>query len=244
MKRIAIFTEGLSEFVFTRHLVPLLFGYENVSFECLRLHAGNLQYTSFKYTCPNPQSHFLIVNAGSDESVVTAIKDRELGLFAAGYDHIIGLRDVYSAEYRLFSQFIDDAVIVRFIEAKNQVIQNMSDPSRIQVHFAIMEFESWLLAMYNLFPKIDPRLTSDTLRSALGVELRAISPERTFFHPSVQVGQIFGLVGRAYTKSEDDITSIVSSIDEANLLEAEENGRCPSLENYVTKIESFRQSPE
>ncbi len=240
MRKVAIFTEGHSELIFVRHLLHLLFGYESLSFECFKLHAHDLQEQPYGYSPPDPDFYFLLVNVGNDSRVVSAIRDREAGLFSEGYEHIIGLRDMYSEEYCDRSQVRDDTVIQEFANSQNAVIAKLGCPDKIQIHFAIMEFEAWLLAMYDLFQKIDRLLTVEHIDVELGFDLRNIDPEREFFHPTIQFGQILNLVGRRYGKSEDQLEGIVSKIVPEDLQMAVENHRCMTLASFLAKLEGLR----
>lgn len=159
MKKIAIFTEGQSELIFVRHLLQWLISAQDLSFECLKLHANRLDSVPYKHSPPDARVHYLLVNVGNDSSVITAIKDREQFLFDKGYIAVIGLRDMYSEAYQAFSHAIDNVVIARFINEHNRIIQQMSRPSEIHFVFSIMEIEAWILSMFSLFPKLDTRLT-------------------------------------------------------------------------------------
>jgi len=67
---------------------------------------------------------------------------------------------MYSQAYRKKSKkVIDDKVTQKSIELVTTTIAEMSNPDKISFHFAIMELEAWWLSMYNLFAKIDDRLT-------------------------------------------------------------------------------------
>lgn len=99
MRKIAIFAEGQSELIFIRSLLPVIFSWENVSFNCFNLYAQQMVQTNYEYHGGNAEILFLIINVGNDETVLGAIKDRENDLINKGYEKIIALRDMYSENY-------------------------------------------------------------------------------------------------------------------------------------------------
>ena len=54
MKKIAIVLEGQTEYILVRELLPILFGWDKVSFECVRLISGKEHTVPYKYETPNP----------------------------------------------------------------------------------------------------------------------------------------------------------------------------------------------
>ena len=99
MRKVAIFTEGQSEQIFIRHLLLQVMDCSKISFRCLRLYAGRDIPAKYDYLNPNAEIHFLIVNVGQDEKVLSILKEREANLIRKGFDRIVGLRDMYSEEY-------------------------------------------------------------------------------------------------------------------------------------------------
>jgi len=241
MKKIAIFTEGQGELIFVRNLLPRVLGYENLKIECFELHSDQFRKTPYPIYHPDPLFHFLIVNVANDARVITAIREREQGLWKQGYEAIIGLRDMYSAAYRTLASEIDDSVTNKFIQGHEEaIIQTMVKPEKIQVYFAIMEFEAWLLAMYSLFAKIDPDLTVDFIAEKLDFNLKKISPQTEFFHPTNVVERIFRLVGKTYAKSRDEMESISNMIDDQDIRHALETGKCDSFASFWNRLNSLR----
>lgn len=240
MKKVAIFTEGQAELIFIRNLLPKVFGYEDLSFECVELHRNTFQDVPYSISHPDPSIYFLIVNVANDSKVITAIKEREQNLHNKGYDLIIGLRDMYSEAYRKLSTVIDEKVTSAFIQEHKSSIQTMSNSEKIFFCFAIMEFEAWFLSMYNLFAKIHPTLTINFIEENLGFNLKIISPEKEFFHPTVELEKIFRLVGEKYDKSINQIESISTKVDDIDINHALEDGRCHSFSLFWRKLQSLK----
>ncbi len=237
MKKIAIFTEGQSEQIFVRHILALVLGWENISFECFKLYGDRTDRDAFNYPNENAEIYFMILNIGNDEKVLTAVKEREKGLIKKGYDKIIALRDMYSHEYSKRSNgVIDTDVTRRFIDGAKMTIGNMSDPSKIKIHFAIMELEAWFLGMYNIFERLNSTLNIDYIEKELGFNLSSIDPQTEFFKPAHIVNKIFQLVGVQYTKSEHDVESICSTINTTDFYNVFDNGKCISLKYFYDEI--------
>ena len=99
----------------------------------------------------------------------------------------------------------------------------------IHLILAVMEIESWFLADYNVFSRIDPFLTIDKINESLDKNLRELNPE-SLRRPSTLVHKIFTIVGRSYKKREDQIYSIVNNLDYDYLI---------SSDKVFKKVESF-----
>ncbi len=227
MRKIAIFAEGQSEQIFVRHFLALTLGWEKISFKCLKLYADSMLHAPFDYSNEHAEVHFLIVNVGNDERVLSAIKEREVPLIQKGYEKIIALRDMYSEKYREMSPGrVDENVARVFIENADETIEKMSEPERIKMLFAIMEVESWFLGMYNVFERFNSELTVEYIEKELGYNLSAIDPQAMFFRPADIVNNIFSLIGEQYKKSDDEVESICCKIEINDFPIAFEGGRC------------------
>jgi len=238
MKKVAIFTEGKTELIFVRELLLRLIDPSKTSLECMELLAYKLTPVPYRHYCPNPELYFLIINVHGDEAVISYIRDREKSLVEeSGYEKILGLRDMYCDDYRRLSPSgINESVSKQLIQSRNSTIQNMNYPNRIKLHFAIMEIEAWFLAMYNIFQKIDSRLTNDFIQQELGIDLKNIDPQTEFFKPSEQVNDIFLLCERRYDKKIGDCELICSRMELVDFDNAKENGRCENFDAFYQEI--------
>jgi len=236
MNKIAIFTEGQGELIFVRHLLTLLSAHQSLSFDCYALRQRNRFPVPYASHNPNASTHFLIVNVGNDERVVSVIKDREANLISKGYSKVVGLRDMYSETYCKRSKGIDATVNQDFIEAQAKMVQQMNHPDKIHIFFAIMELESWLLSMHNLFEKIHSKLTCQFIEERLGFNLSEVNPETSFFHPTNEFTSILGLVGVEYTKSRDQMESILSKMADNDIEDASKPGRPQSFAIFYSAV--------
>jgi len=238
MKKVAIFTEGQTELIFVRELLLRLIDPSKMRLECMELLADRMTPVPYPHICPNPELYFLIVNVRGDEAVISNIREQEKSLVEkSGYEKILGLRDLYCDDYRRLSPSgINESVSKQLIQSRNSTIQNMNYPNRIKLHFAIMEIEAWFLAMYNIFQKIDSRLTNDFIQEKLGIDLKNIDPQTEFFKPSEQVNDIFLLCERRYDKKIGDCELICSRMELVDFDNAKENGRCKNFDAFYQEI--------
>lgn len=237
MRKIAIFVEGLTEQIFIRTFIPLILGWENVSFECFQIYSEQMSAVPFLYPNEHAEVHFLIVDVSNDEKVLSAVKDREEWLIQKGYERIIALRDMYSKAYRdRAGRKIIDSVTKEFIAAHQTIIQQMSDPNKIKIYYGIMECEAWFLGMWNIFERIDPILTVAHIEEELGFNLSVIDPQTEFFKPADIVDSIMQLINQRYGKSRSEIEAICSKIKPQDVDNAFEHGRCASFRDFHGEI--------
>ena len=237
MSKVAIFVEGQSELIFLRRFLPLVLGWEKISFRCFKLYGDNVIDARFDYLNEHAEVHFFILNVSGDEKVLSAVKEREKRFIQQGYEKIIGLRDMYSEKYcKRSPRRIDENVTIAFIENTHKEIAKMSEPARIKMHFAIMELEAWFLGMYNIFERLNSALNINYIEENLEFNLSTIDPQTKFFKPADIVDNILELVGLRYKKSEHDVESICSKIDINDFSNAFENGRCISFKNFCDEV--------
>ncbi len=211
MKKIAIFVEGQTELITVREFLLRKFNYL-VSIECRTLFkVDELRETDYDFANLSAEFHFHIINVGNDNAVLKRILKRESHMWNSGYEKIIGLRDMYSKAYREESQQINDKVTRRFVEGANATLQQKAQyPDRINICFAIMEIESWFLAMYEVFEQLDKRLTTEFIKRHTSIDLENIDPEKEFFHPATEMETIYQLVSLTYDKHKGDIEALAS----------------------------------
>lgn len=236
MKKVVVFTEGQGELIFVRHVLLQLIGYESLSFECFELRSDRLLPVPHKHNPPNALIHYQIINVGTDERVLSAIIERYEKFVSLGFE-VIGLRDMYSAEYRKKSSQIDQNIHAIFRNAVENVINKMDNADKIHFFFAIMELESWLLGIHENLERIDASLTAEAIRDGLGFDLRAIDPETAFFQPAVQLSQVLNLANISYDKHRSEMESIVSNITLDDFHRLVKANRCQSFALFFSEIQ-------
>ena len=237
MRKVAVFTEGQTEQIFIRHLVGMRFGWDKISIRCVKLGRNQHTLAGLNYDNPHADVLFQIIDVGNDEFVLSAIKEREERLLKSGFNKILGLRDMYSENYRKRAdRKIVPAVIKQFIEVAKSTIQKMSSPDKIFFHFAIMEVEAWFLAMWKVFERLYTMLTVNYIAEKLHFRLDKVDPQLLFVNPSREVEQIFELVGRKYGKTRGDIEAICSKIEQSDIQAILASSRCQSFKGFYTDI--------
>jgi hypothetical protein len=241
MNKIAIFVEGQTELIFVRHFLTIVWGWDHIDFKCLKLYSDIMQPENYNYMNQEAKIHFLIVNVGNDEKVLTAVKDREDQLVQKGYEKIIALRDMYSQEYdKRSGGKVDDIVTMEFINKANRAIMEMNNRTKIKIHFTIMELEAWFLGMYNIFERIHPKLITSYIAHKLEFNLSNIDPQIMFFKPSNDLDNIFKLVSLRYQKTEHDVESFCSNMNENDFANVLEKDRCKSFKEFYDDILSLQ----
>ncbi len=211
----------------------------NVDIECRTLFkSGDFHKTPYDSSAPAADLHFQIINVGNDNAVLHRILTREEYLWNAGYERIVGLRDMYSRAYKEESRSIDDLVTQEFIQGANKTIKKRArSPEKIVMCFAIMEIEAWFLAMYDVFKKLDRRLTVEYIEEHMGVDLKNVDPETEFFHPTNQVEEIFQLAGQSYNKRKNEIEALVGHLTKTDFGRLLESNKCNSYNLFYNALQ-------
>jgi len=236
MKKIVVFTEGRGELIFIRHIITQIIGYEYLSFQCFDLISDSYRKASYAQDNPNATVYFEIINVGTDARVLSAIAKYHERYITSGFD-IIGIRDMYSEQYKKKSNKIDSDVNKYFRDLTNDYISKLNNPEKIHLFFAIMELEAWFLGLYNIFVKVNPLLTVENIKKQLSVDLETIDPETSFFHPAIIFEKILNLAKINYDKHEKEIESFVSKITLDDIKYLIESNRCNSFASLFLEIE-------
>lgn len=230
MRKIAIFVEGQTELITVREFLLRKYNYE-VSFDCYAPHKeGNFKPAEYHYENPNAKTYYQIFNVGNDQRVLSAILEREASLFSNGFEKVIGLRDMYSSVYKEISPVIDDKINADIIKTDKESTEKRSTNSKkINLCYAIMEIESWFLALHHIFQKIHNDLTIEFIKEKLKIDLSNVNPETEFFHPANTIKEIYGLVALRYDKSKGDIESFCSHLKNEDFSNLYSSPKCSSF---------------
>jgi hypothetical protein len=242
MRKTAIFVEGHTELVFVREYLLKSYAYQDISIECYTLFRDDsFNTTEYPYRDENASNFFQIINVGNDNAVLTRLLNREEYLWNVGFQRIIGLRDMYSKNYRediAVSGVIDKQLNIDTIEAVDKTLQSKAkQPSKIDFCFAIMESESWILGFHNCFEKMNPQLTSAYIKEQLGFDLATIDPETTFFHPAKIMEKIYTLAGQNYNKSKGNTEAIMSVLENRDFSNLSNSGKCQSFRAFTEVVQ-------
>src|SRR5260221_6164336 len=190
MKRVAIFVEGESEKVFIFNLLLKLFDPSEIMIECMKMYTDdNFQEDTNKHSSPNPKFDFLIINAGSDTKVVSAIYRSSNLMQGYGYTSVIGLRDLYCQDYHKRSpNVIDQAVGDKIIKSAQDTINSLGLGTSINLFFSVMEIEAWYFGFSAALGRLG--YTTANINSILGIDLLIIDPEKEFYKPKAELEKI------------------------------------------------------
>jgi len=231
MRKIVLFVEGQSELIFIREFLLKWFSYQ-IDIECRNLLTDErFDKADYDFTNSSASLHAQIINVGMDGSVLRRILKREKHFYNLGYESIIGVRDMYSEDYRKKSKdyIVDSSLNERFRQGTYlSILKNAEQPERIKFCFAIMELETWLIGIPSLWDSFDASFKNENNKYF-------INPE-SIFHPAVFVGQLFQSQNSNYSKKRGEIESIVGKISREDYIELNESQRCLSfceLVNYV-----------
>ena len=146
---------------------------------------------------------------------------------------------MYSKEYRetVKNASIDLEVNEKFIKTHEETIKVKSlYPDKISFHFAIMELETWLIAISNIFERLHNDLNNEVVKENLGIDLISINPENEIFHPAILIDKILQIVGDSYDKKKGEINKFLALIDKKDFLELLESQKCESFNRYCESM--------
>ncbi|MDI9365395.1 MAG: DUF4276 family protein [Flavobacterium sp.] len=231
MIKTAIFVEGQTELIFVRELLLKVFQYQNIALDCFTLFTdGKFNTTEYPFSNAGANFYFQIINVGNDASVLSRIVRREQRLWKEGFIRIVGLRDMYSKDYRdaVMNSTINQLVNEQFIKGTRARINS----DKVYFCFAIMEVEAWILGLRESFLKLDATLTADYIKTQLGLNLVDNDPEITYFHPAAIVEKVFALANRKYDKSKGEASAILNSIDREDFISLYKSNKCASFKEF------------
>ena len=173
-----------------------------------------------------------------DGNVSKRLLKREKLLWEEGFDRIIGLRDMYSKQYReaVTSAIVDANEIERFKKSyRQQIGEQASLPYKIHLHFAIMETEAWVLGLSQAFVHLDQRLTPSYVQSKLGMDFESDDPEM-LFHPANELKKVYELVEQRYDKSKGDVNALMSRLTKQDFKALYDSPRCNSFNEFCDSL--------
>ncbi len=131
----------------------------------------------------------------------------------------------------------------RFIEGADKTIRDEAQsPEKIVMCFAIMEVDAWFLAMYEVFEKLDSRLTVEYIKEQIDIDLKNIDPETEFFHPADQMEDICQLAGMRYDKHKREIEAIARHLGKDDYQNLFESDKCNAFNRFYNSLERREQN--
>lgn len=234
----AVYVEGKAEMLFVADVLAKYSDYDpsKIGFKCITLNKDVLKPVSHPAQGDelSSSSYYQIVNVNNDDLVVSKLKKDIPNLAKQGYEIIIGLRDVFGEGYKALiqNQEIDLDLIRQMHDAQYDQIKN--DCADIRLHFAIMEYEAWMLALIDKF--IISKGGDPAEAFADAVVDHASDFETTVFHPYNKVQKILQSIGEHYGKHEGDHLSFLSCLSKDDYERLRNSNRCASFKSFVDSL--------
>jgi hypothetical protein len=236
--KVAIYVEGITEASFVYQLIGCYYKWDWESFrmECYHLDPKEAYESLRDFGKDNAPDYYLIYDSCSDTAVSSAIKDRIETHQREGYDKVVGLRDVYSENYKtIYQQRFDKKHIDTFIADMRAALALYDSKGLTRLCFAIMEIEAWLLAMSDVFQRIDSRLDAKWLCDNAKVDISK-DPEKEFFHPYARLEAIYDSISKPYGKHWDAIKGIIMKLQKSDFENLYNSGKCNSFKEFYDTI--------
>lgn len=237
----AVYVEGKAEMLFVADILVKYSNYDpaKVGFLCVNLNSDDFQYVQYPIQGDESSANFYqIVNVNNDNRVVSKLRQDIPNLVKNGYEIIIGLRDVFGNDYdNLCSrpQVIDRGLIDEMYETQVKQIQYEGADARL--HFAIMEYETWMMALLDNFIIAKGGNPKDVFETA-GVDYYS-DFEQTVYHPYNKVQKVYQAIHYTYKKHEGDQYPFLSYLTMADYEALRYSGKCTSFRQFVDSILSI-----
>jgi hypothetical protein len=232
MRKLAVFVEGQTERIFLERLVTEVAGSKNVLIDSMQATGGRRQARTFSMirgtrTLTTEKFYVLVVDSTAETRVKSDIIDQYDGLSSAGYEQIIGLRDVRPTfgrheiaklERQLPYGVRQKPVVVRFI-------------------LAVMEVEAWFLGEFTHLARVAPGFRIEDFSARVGFDLRLTNPEDRDA-PSSDLSLAYSVGGKAYSKARVAVEATVDAID-YEVLYVDTASRVRSLGKLVEALDGF-----
>jgi hypothetical protein len=225
MSAFAIFVEGQTELIFVERLLFEIVDYQGLRIVRETQHGGFYHEIGVRGAPPANACHnVLLVNCACDGKVLSAIEERAKKLRNAGYDRIIGLRDIHPRPTHELEEIYELTA--------NRLV---SMPLPCKLVFAVREIEAWFLADTEHFGHYNPLLTPAFIQQKIGVDVAQQDVEQ-IPHPAELLKKIYNLVGGTYDKKFKEAHRVVNILNYEYLyLEAPDS--VSALKKFVDELD-------
>lgn len=225
MSTFAIFVEGQTELIFVERLLFKVLGYQGLRIELEEQYGGLYHEIGVRGAPPgNAYYNVLLVNCACDGKVLSAIEERASKLRNAGYDRILGLRDIYPRP--------SDELEEIYALTANRLV---SMPLPCKLIIAVREIEAWFIADTEHFVRYNPLLTLAFIQQKIGVDVVQQDVEQ-IPHPSELLKKIYNLVGGTYDKKLKEVHRLVDILN-YEYLYLEAPNSVPALKKFVDELD-------
>lgn len=237
--RYAVYVEGKAEMLF---VADVLCKYSNcnpmsIGFKCINLYSDTFEYVSYPAQGDEQTScdYYQIVNVNNDNRVISKLKQDIPNLINQGFEIIIGLRDVFGVNYDSICshrQSIDNVLIAQMHQSQSDQLKY--DGADTRLHFAVMEYEAWMMALldkYILKKGYVPKMVF----TAAGVDYNS-DFEQTVYHPYKNVQKIFQVMNSKYDKHEGEHLAFLKCLARDDYESLRNSNRCTSFRSFMDSL--------
>lgn len=233
----AVYVEGQSEMLFVVDVLQKYSNYDpnRCGFFCINLESDDWARMNHpKQGDENSMDYYMIVNVNNDNRVISKLNNDIQRLLRNGFNVIIGLKDVFGEAYKDLAgqSVVDRAIIERMYQIQKSSI-NVHEGD-LRLHFAIMEYESWMFALIEKFV-VSKGADLERIFQDLGIN-KDCDPETEIFHPCTTVNRIYQACGENYDKHEKDSYSFLSTLSNADYESLRHSGRCASFAKFIDSL--------
>ena len=235
----AVYVEGKAEMLF---VTDVLYKYSNydpmiVGFKCINLNSDTFEYVAYPAQGEESTSrdYYQIVNVNNDNRVVSKLKQDIPNLMKQGFEIIIGLRDVFGVDYDNICsqrQAIDNGLIAQMHQAQSEQIKYDGVDTRL--HFAVMEYETWMMALLDKYI-LEKGYVPKEVFTAAGVDYNS-DFEQTVYHPYKNVQKIFHVMNSRYDKHEDEHFAFLKCLARDDYESLRNSNRCTSFRSFMDSL--------
>lgn len=237
-KKISIYVEGQTEQIFLNHILLTWWNFSGIEIKNLKLFSFGHDPTKIQDFSTGEENVilFLLIDVQGDGSFVSALANRANKQHQDGFE-IIGLRDLLTKDYEQFQLHKDPAQA--FIDSMRKAlkVRECQFPQRIDIFFAVMEIEAWLLSFSTAISKwadvSEDLLKKEILNNSCEGEIEKIKS------PSKLVKEFSEKAGRKKPKSLGGVISLVKEITREEINDVYISKKVPSFNKFWDKLISL-----
>lgn len=232
-KKIAIYVEGQTEQVLINQLILTQWNYTGVKIRNIKLQSYQDKVCKTKDFYPDIDDEsailFLITDVEGVGTLTSAIANRANNQQESGFE-IIGLRDLSAQDFNELPTNIDriDRIIQKFKKALQT--SGCKKAEKIELFFAVMTIESWLLAFTKALSKWAKTSEEDILQYFSDKNLEEIKA------PSTVLKKIGSNARKKDPKSFDEVRSFVSYITGSEIESVYKANRAPNFNKFWDRL--------
>ena|ERR1700722_17525794 len=238
-KKIAIYVEGQTEQAIINRLILVQWNYTEVKIRNIKLQSYQDTVCKIQDFLPDIDDEsailFLITDVDGVGSLTSAIANRANAQQKNGFE-IIGLRDLSAQDFNELPTNVDR--IERIIQKFQKALQTSGceKSERIELFFAVMTIEAWMLAFTKAVSKWAKVPEENILQQFSNINLEEIKA------PSNVLKQIGNASRKKDPKSFQEVLSFVSDITDSQIKSVYRANKVPNFNRFWDKLISLCES--